>query len=140
MIQRPDTAAARDNLKDFQLRTVDYVFSRLYGSDSTRRFLVADEVGLGKTLIARGVIARAIDHLWNQRIKHIEIIYICSNADIARQNVRRLLIPGCATEEMRATRLSPSFSTGGVSDPGRGSKWTSCLKGLHYKSDLSVLV
>src|SRR5271165_2038646 len=36
--------------------------------------------------------------------------------------------------------VSPSFSTGGVSDPGRGSKWTSCLKGLHYKSDLSVLV
>ena len=36
--------------------------------------------------------------------------------------------------------FSPSFSTRGVSDPGRGSKWTSCLKGLHYKSDLSVLV
>jgi hypothetical protein len=35
---------------------------------------------------------------------------------------------------------SPSFSTRGVSDPGRGSKWTSCLKGLHYKGDLSVLV
>jgi cysteine synthase len=33
-----------------------------------------------------------------------------------------------------------SFSTRGVSDPGRGSKWTSCLKGLHYKGDLSVLV
>lgn len=106
MIPRPDTAAARDNLKDFQLRTVDYVFNRLYGSNSTRRFLVADEVGLGKTLVARGVIARAIDHLWDQRIKHIEIIYICSNVDIARQNVRRLLIPGCATEGMRATRLS----------------------------------
>ena len=30
--------------------------------------------------------------------------------------------------------FSPSFSTRGVSDPGRGSKWTSCLKGLHYKS------
>jgi hypothetical protein len=50
MIPRPDTAAVRDNLKDFQLRTVDYVFNRLYGPDSTRRFLVADEVGLGKTL------------------------------------------------------------------------------------------
>jgi hypothetical protein len=36
--------------------------------------------------------------------------------------------------------VSPSFSTRGFSDPGRGSKWTSCLKGLHYKSDLSVLV
>ena|SRR5271165_7111364 len=36
--------------------------------------------------------------------------------------------------------FNPSFSTRGVSDPGRGSKWTSCLKGLHYKSYLSVLV
>ena len=106
MIPHPEIAAALDNLKDFQRRTVDYVFNRLYGPDSTRRFLVADEVGLGKTLVARGVIARAIEHLWDQRIERIEIIYICSNADIARQNVRRLLIPGCATEEMRATRLS----------------------------------
>ena len=40
-------------LKDFQLRTVDHVFDRLYGGDGTGRFLVADEVGLGKTLVAR---------------------------------------------------------------------------------------
>jgi hypothetical protein len=38
------------------------------------------------------------------------------------------------------SEANPSFSTRGGSDPGRGSKWTSCLKGLHYKSDLSVLV
>ena len=31
MIPRPDIAAALDNLKDFQLRTVNYVFNRLYG-------------------------------------------------------------------------------------------------------------
>jgi hypothetical protein len=37
-------------------------------------------------------------------------------------------------------QTNPSFSTRGVSDPGIGSKWTSCLKGLHYKSYLSVLV
>ena len=42
--------------------------------------------------------------------------------------------------DLKASDPNPSFSTGGVSDPGRGSKWTSCLKGLHYKSDLSVLV
>ncbi len=102
---RPDTAAALENLKDFQRRTVDHVFDRLYGCDSTRRFLVADEVGLGKTLVARGVIARAIEHLWDST-KRIEIIYICSNADIARQNVSRLAIPGCGLEEMRATRLT----------------------------------
>lgn len=37
-------------LKDFQRRTVDYVFKRLYGDDPTSRFLIADEVGLKKRL------------------------------------------------------------------------------------------
>ena len=43
-------------LKDFQCRTVeriDYLFR-----NGQNRVLVADEVGLGKTLIARGVIAK----------------------------------------------------------------------------------
>ena len=77
-------------LKDFQRKTVDYVFQRLYlDRDSTHRFLIADEVGLGKTLVARGLIARAIDHLWD-KVERIDVIYVCSNADIARQNVNRL--------------------------------------------------
>ncbi|HLY43669.1 MAG TPA: helicase-related protein [Terracidiphilus sp.] len=101
----PDTAAVLGSLKDFQRRTVDYVFDRLYGRNAVQRFLVADEVGLGKTLVARGVIARAVEHLWDGADR-IEIIYICSNADIARQNISRLAIPGCGVEEMRATRLS----------------------------------
>ena len=46
-------------LKDFQRRTVDRVFERLYLDDPPgRRFLVADEVGLGKTMVARGIVAR----------------------------------------------------------------------------------
>ena len=76
-------------LKDFQLRTVDHVFDRLYGGDGTGRFLVADEVGLGKTLVARGIVAKTIERL-QTRQDRIDIIYICSNAAIARQNVARL--------------------------------------------------
>ncbi|MXX70766.1 MAG: hypothetical protein F4Y73_02655 [Gemmatimonadetes bacterium] len=82
-------------LKGFQRDTVEYAFERLYtADDSSRRFLVADEVGLGKTLVARGVIAKALDHLWDgpKRVEQIDIVYICSNAQIARQNVRRLQI------------------------------------------------
>ncbi|MCZ0939549.1 MAG: helicase-related protein [Caldilineaceae bacterium] len=93
--ERPDTSAVLKGLKGFQRNTVEYAFERLYkASDSTRRFLVADEVGLGKTLVARGVIAKAINHLWEgtHRIERIDIVYICSNAQIARQNVRRLQI------------------------------------------------
>ena len=59
---RPDTNAVLSGLKGFQRDTVEYAFERLYlAPDSTRRFLVADEVGLGKTLVARGVIAKAIE-------------------------------------------------------------------------------
>jgi hypothetical protein len=78
-------------LKDFQRETVDYVFDRLYGPGAKGRFLLADEVGLGKTLVARGVIARAIEHL-EATVPRIDVIYVCSNADIARQNINRLKI------------------------------------------------
>jgi hypothetical protein len=90
----PDVAGVLDGLKDFQRETARYVFRRLYlDQDYTRRFLVADEVGLGKTLVARAVIAQAIDHLWD-KVQRIDIVYICSNADIAKQNINRLTIDG----------------------------------------------
>jgi hypothetical protein len=90
---RPNCDRVLSGLKPFQLRSVDYVFDRLYGSDSTPRFLLADEVGLGKTLVAKGVIARAIDRLWDTTDR-IDIVYICSNHDIARQNINRLNLTG----------------------------------------------
>lgn len=92
--EKPDIAAVLQPLKDFQVRTVDYAFQQLYkNGDGSGRFLVADEVGLGKTLVARGVVAKTIEHLWDSTPR-IDIIYICSNADIARQNIARLTIPG----------------------------------------------
>jgi hypothetical protein len=85
-----DAAAALAPLKTFQRRTVDYVFDRLYGDqDPVRQFLVADEVGLGKTMVARGVIARTIEKLW-ETTDRIDILYICSNQAIAAQNINRL--------------------------------------------------
>src|SRR5690606_11806222 len=59
--------------------------------DSTNRFLVADEVGLGKTLVARGVTALALDHLWDETDR-IDVVYVCSNAEIAGQNLKRLRV------------------------------------------------
>ena len=105
--ERPDTKTVLGRLKGFQRDTVEYAFERLYRDpDSTRRFLVADEVGLGKTLVARGVIAKAIDHLWEgaHKVEQIDIVYICSNAQIARQNVRRLRVGN--SEFVRADRLT----------------------------------
>ena len=82
-------------LKGFQRKTVDHVFRRMYDDpDPATRFLVADEVGLGKTLVARGLIAKSIE--WHQRrkTKRIDVVYVCSNAEIARQNIQRLNVTG----------------------------------------------
>lgn len=89
-IKKPDVDNILRGLKDFQRNTVEYVFDRLYGPVSVNRFLIADEVGLGKTLIAKGVVAKAIDHLWNDHARRIDIVYICANRDIAAQNIARL--------------------------------------------------
>ena len=90
----PDLKQIDSGLKDFQRKTAAVVFDRLYQKKrSSHRFLVADEVGLGKTLIARSVIARTLHYLWD-KTKRIDIIYICSNADIARQNIKRLNVLG----------------------------------------------
>jgi hypothetical protein len=104
--ERIDTHAALKGLKDFQLRTIDYVFNRMY-RDTTpaRRFLVADEVGLGKTMVARGIIAKVVEHLQAKGIDRIDILYICSNATIAQQNLDRLNFTEQKTASF-ATRLT----------------------------------
>lgn len=108
---KPDIDGALEGLKDFQRETVDYVYHRLYEEDRDR-FLIADEVGLGKTLVARGVIARAIDRLWEgeHKINRIDIIYVCSNTDIAQQNINRLRIGRVGRSDTRqrtfASRLT----------------------------------
>jgi hypothetical protein len=89
---RPDLDVELSGLKSFQRDSVEYVFQRLYRDQPcARRFLVADEVGLGKTMVARGVVAKALNELWDRAdIQRIDVIYICSNGNIARQNINRL--------------------------------------------------
>lgn len=89
---KPNTKDILNGLKDFQRQTVDYVYHRLYeDEDAVDHFLIADEVGLGKTLVARGIIAKAIEKLWDKE-ERIDILYICANRDIAKQNINRLNI------------------------------------------------
>ena len=84
------------SLKDFQRATVEHVTDRLYRSPQpSRRFLVADETGLGKSVVARGVIARAIEELQDcDTVDRIDVVYVCSNSDIADQNLKRLNVTG----------------------------------------------
>lgn len=121
---RPSVNEILKPLKPFQRRTVEHGFHRLFlDEDGTSRFLVADEVGLGKTLVARGIIARAIDHLWDH-VKRIDVVYICSNASIARANLPKLQIGGANERSfalatrvtMLATELSPQEDSAGLSD------------------------
>lgn len=102
---KPDARRALASLKDFQRATADYAFRRLWlDDDQVKRFLVADEVGLGKTMVAKGVIAKTVDYLW-ETDKRIDIVYICSNSQIARQNLSRLNVVG-GTEVKHADRLT----------------------------------
>ncbi|MBS1770570.1 MAG: hypothetical protein JSS77_12970 [Acidobacteria bacterium] len=79
-----------EGLKQFQLDTVDAVVGAMF-ERGQRRFLVADEVGLGKTKIARATVGETIRRLWDDRtVDRIDVIYICSNSQIARQNLRDL--------------------------------------------------
>ena len=106
-MNRPCVDELLKPLKPFQRRTVEHAFHRLFiAKDGTARFLVADEVGLGKTLVARGIIARAIDHLWDD-VERIDIIYICSNSSIARANLHKLQVSGAGEQAFPlATRLT----------------------------------
>ena len=95
---RPDTELnrAQEGLKDFQRATLKAVVDAMFHPvHPQRRFLVADEVGLGKTKVARAVVAETIKRLWDDRdIDRIDIVYICSNHQIARQNIRDLHVLG----------------------------------------------
>ena len=82
----------RERLRDMQKATVEYVAHCLY-DNGQRRMLVADEVGLGKTWIAKGVIADAYER-WCEK-EHIEddsfkVYYICSNQQLIAQNLKQL--------------------------------------------------
>ena len=90
-----DPATVLDGLKIFQRDTVEHVTRRFYGPNPVRRFLVADETGLGKSLVAKGVIARTIERLQHDdSVERVDVVYVCSNADIAQQNISRLDVTG----------------------------------------------
>lgn len=101
-----DLDGVLSGLKDFQRATVDHVVDRFFDPvEPSRRFLVADEVGLGKTHVARGVIAHLLDKRSRSGKERIDVVYVCANSNIARQNIRKLnVLPGTAF--VQATRLT----------------------------------
>jgi len=107
---RPDQelTEATAGLKEFQLATVRTVVDALYEQDRPR-FLVADEVGLGKTKVARAVVTETIRRLWDRDdVDRIDIVYICSNGQIARQNIEDLRVVGTAARNVDRITMLPS--------------------------------
>ena len=82
---------ALSGLKDFQLDTVNYVMRQFFEAKKNK-ILIADEVGLGKTIVSRGVVAKMYEkHVSENGIKKpFTVIYICSNQAIAGQNLSKL--------------------------------------------------
>ena len=92
-------------LKDFQQATVNHI-DYLYRHQQ-RRVLVSDEVGLGKTLIARGVVAKMAKLRKEEGDDLFKVVYICSNGAIANQNLRKLNIAENASKvDSFSSRLS----------------------------------
>jgi hypothetical protein len=78
------------SLKDFQRETVATVYTRLFGQKQ-KSMLVADEVGLGKTVVAKGIIARALRERRSRGdVTPFKVTYICSNQVIAGENIGKL--------------------------------------------------
>ena len=66
-------------LKDFQKATVEHIVN-IFKSKKQRRVLLSDEVGLGKTIVSKGVI-QAVGELsdeygiWDDNT--YRVVYIC---------------------------------------------------------------
>lgn len=96
-----------DALKDFQRATVNVVYDNLF-KNGQQRMLVADEVGLGKTIVAKGIIARRIkDKIDAGDTTPLKVTYICSNQVIAHENVGKLdIYPNQQSHDRFASRLT----------------------------------
>lgn len=82
----------------FQADSARYAYRRIF-EEGQQRFLVADEVGLGKTKVALGVIAQAM------RRRAGNVLYIAPSQHITRQNLIKLETGGLRAHSVRSLCL-----------------------------------
>ena len=76
------------SIMDFQEATAQRIL-HIFRDLKHNRVLLADEVGLGKTYVARRVISLVRE--WHKSFDDFfKVVYVCSNANIAEQNIEKL--------------------------------------------------
>lgn len=75
--------------KDFQRATADRI-EEIFRNGNQKRVLLADEVGLGKTIIAKEVIDRVRNLRREKHDDIFRVVYVCSNVNIVHQNTKNL--------------------------------------------------
>jgi hypothetical protein len=81
------------SIKDFQEETAQHIFELFTTKDTAKhqdRILLADEVGLGKTIVANRVLNKLTRWYEDVKKKPIKVVYICSNLSIMQQNCYKL--------------------------------------------------
>ena len=90
--------------KDFQQATAERIIEIF--KSGQKRVLLSDEVGLGKTIMARTVVEMAKSLPGVETDGVYRVVYVCSNQNIIQQNTRNLGIPKEDIMQMQDSRLS----------------------------------
>ena len=90
--------------KDFQLATAKRIIEIF--KSGQKRVLLSDEVGLGKTIMARTIVEMAKSLPGVETDGVYRVVYVCSNQNIIQQNTRNLGIPKEDIMQIQDSRLS----------------------------------
>ena len=97
-------------LKDFQRETAKRIIEIFKGDGSRdqeqKRVLLSDEVGLGKTIMARAVVNEVRKLRKDVQDDDYRIVYVCSNQNIIRQNIYKLVDKSDDVLRISDSRLS----------------------------------
>jgi len=91
--------------KDFQEATARRIVE-IFEKGKHNRVLLADEVGLGKTIVARRVVGLVSEIYKRRGAEQFKVVYICSNVNIANQNSKRLGVDQKDCLNVAESRLS----------------------------------
>ncbi len=93
--------------KDFQIASAKHIVDLF--NKGQNRVLLSDEVGLGKTTVAKTVVGFVRDEYRNKTSDKnacFKVVYVCSNLNIAKQNIGNLGIDTDGGFDIANSRLS----------------------------------